>query len=177
MKLVITAVLVSVVLCVTGEILSSGHVSAVTTLPEQCTSPWTLTLVEEWRMRYVPYVSGRYRHGIDRNILDGANVWFRFSGAAGQRLKNRCGRDNECGYDIGGSRGRPLKSANFGYWSNGTMPSGVGDTVGILIYQGCDMSAYTTFRGNVTRCGHGPGDLVYLFHDDMRNSNGYICGM
>ena len=70
-------------------------------LPSQCTSSATLTLTESWRNNY----SGPDPGNDDINILLPGVTWFRFTGAAGNLLKNTCPTKYSCG-------------SSGAYWSN-----------------------------------------------------------
>ena len=134
-------------------------------LPSQCTSSATLTLTESWRNNY----SGPDPGNDDINILLPGVIWFRFTGAAGNLLKNTCPTKYSCG-------------SSGAYWSNSLLPTRVGETVSITFYEsysrnsasGCNYGAH---RGRATRCSADRGGVVYIMDEVMDSEDDTVCGM
>ena len=124
-------------------------------MPIQCTSIWTLNLTVSFRMN--SSISAKQQG--DLGLLDGAQTWFRFQGAAGTQLSNNC---SQC-----------AAFGNNGYWSNSSMPGEIAETKRILIYQGCIDALSNIYHGTVTRCQDE--GLVYRLEDNMR-IDGILCG-
>ena len=66
-------------------------------LPPQCTSSSTVNLTESWRNKY----PDRDLKNSDMDILKPGVTWFRFSGPAGNLLRNHCPLRYSCGSDSG----------------------------------------------------------------------------
>lgn len=99
-----------------------------------------------------------------KTILEEEITWFRFSGAAGNRLRDTCPPSYSCG-------------TRAGFWSNATMPTSLGETKDISVYASwsgeCD---YGTLQVKVMRCSLRAHDYVYLY-EGGRWCDGGFCGM
>ena len=108
----------------------------------------------------------------DLGILDGGRTWFRFTGAAGNLLKNTCPGVNSCG-------------STGAFWSDSPLPTRVGETVNITFYEsyfannGASKCRVNDFegRGEASRCSSERGGVVYKLYDAMTGSEDTFCGM
>ena len=135
-------------------------------LPPQCTSPATLNLTESWRNNY----NDTDLRNEDINILLPRVTWFRFTGAAGNLLRNSC---PPSGYSCG-SLG--------GYWSDSPLPTQIGETVNIIFYEKlADGSSCNdnngAQKGRVTRCSADRGGVVYIMDVAVDDNQDAVCGM
>lgn len=135
---------------------------------EACRSSKTITLSESWRNSNKVILPKDKRHD-DTEMLNG-QTWFRFTGAAGIQLKNTCPLFFGCG-------------SGAGYWSDSLMPTRVGQTNRITMYESwakkfpsveCKLRE---FNATVTRCSAKKGDLVYQMNEGMSGGADTVCGM
>ena len=96
-------------------------------------------------------------------------TWFRFTGAAGNLLRNSCPHN-----------GRSCGSIS-GYWSDSPLPTRIGETVNITFYKkynrgSCDYDS-GALTGRATRCSADRGGVVYIMNVDMDYKYGIFCGM
>mgnify|MGYP001795396270 CR=1 FL=1 len=134
-------------------------------LPPQCTSSATLNLTESWRNNY----SETDLKNSDAKILLPGLTWFRFTGAAGNLLKNSC---PPSGYSCGSAGG---------YWSDSPLPTQIGETVNITFHEklgirSCDDNNGAQ-RGRATRCSADRGGVVYIMDVAVDSENDVVCGM
>ena len=134
-------------------------------LPPQCTSPATLNLTESWRNNY----NDTDLRNEDINILLPGVTWFRFTGAAGNLLRNSC---PPSGYRCG---------SEGGYWSASPLPTQPGETVNITFYEkittaSCDDNSGAQ-RGRATRCSADRGGVVYIMDVVFDSQTDTVCGM
>ena len=134
-------------------------------LPPQCTSSATVNLTESWRNNY----SGTDLSNDDINILVAGETWFRFTGAAGNLLRNSC---PPSGYSCG---------SHGGYWSDSPLPTRIGETVSITIYEkltsgSCDDNNGRQV-GRATRCSALRGGVVYIMDVTVDSEDDTVCGM
>jgi len=155
---------------------TSATPTSTTTIPQppQCLS--AINLTESWRKDHSdsgirPIDGDPNCDTIDMNV---DRFWFRFSGAAGNRLLDHCVPSVvKIG---GGSCGTSLA-----LWSDDTMPDQIGVVTSILAYPSfmgsCKHSSYTA-QCQVIRCSDKPHDFVYRLVDDV-SPGCYIgfCGM
>ena len=134
-------------------------------LPPQCTSSATLNLTESWRNNY----NNTDLRNEDGVILLAGVTWFRFSGAAGNLLRNSCPPSGQsCGSD-------------GGYWSDSPLPTGIGETVNITFYEkystgSCDDNGGAQI-GRATRCSADRGGIVYIMDVTFDSSYDTVCSM
>ena len=132
-------------------------------LPLQCTSPKTVSLTESWRNNY-----GRRGYHKDAGIYDEGRTWFRFTGKAGNQLKNTCPNQYSCG-------------SSAAYWSDDRMPSSVGETLHFYMYESLYSGDHQSFckerkfRSKATLCSND-GDYVYLLEERMSDGYDTLCG-
>ncbi|XP_067934016.1 oncoprotein-induced transcript 3 protein-like [Watersipora subatra] len=121
---------------------------------DPCSFSLTVNLTEYWRRddegSNIRPVNDFY--ACDRS-LQGNTQWFRFQGAAGQQLSNRCAPAYSCG-------------GHGGFWSNAEMPSEPGEVRSVPIYGSWTGNCrwYTWPVANpltVKRCSNRSGDFVY----------------
>ena len=134
-------------------------------LPVQCTSSATLNLTESWRNNYSD-TDLRYD---DIKILLPGVTWIRFTGAAGNLLRNSC---PPSGYSCG---------SIGGYWSDSPLPTRVGETVNITFYEkwiagSCDDNSGAQ-TGRATRCSADRGGDVYIMDVAVDTEDDAVCGM
>ena len=124
----------------------------------QCVSTSTVNLTQYWRNNY----SGSRLSNSDVDSL--YKVWFRFTGAAGNQLKNTCPTQYSCG-------------STGAYWSDDHMPTVVGDTRSFTMYESVEGCKKRRFAATVTKCSSLHSDYVYRL--DVKMSGGYdtFCGM
>ena len=134
-------------------------------LPSECTSVDTLNLTESWRN----YYNGTDLKNDDRKIFVAGKTWFRFSGAAGNLLRNTCPLST---YSCGSTSGA--------YWSNSPLPTNIGETVSITFYEKlnekCNDNGGRQIR-KATRCTADRGDVVYRLDVAIDGSYDTVCGM
>ena len=129
----------------------------------QCVSTSTVNLTQYWRNNY----NGSRLTNRDVDSL--YKVWFRFTGAAGNQLKNTCPTQFSCGSD-------------GAYWSDDGMPNVVGDTKSFTMYESwatnsTDNCRTNSFAATVTKCSSLNSDYVYRLDDKMSGGDDTICGM
>ena len=90
-------------------------------MPPQCISPDTVSLTESWRNDY-NYSETKLDNDDRPSILIG--TWFRFSGEAGNLMRNECPTD---GYSCGSDRGA--------WYSPSALPTNLYETVDIVILE------------------------------------------
>ena len=157
------------VLALMDECNRQATTTTSTPLPSQCTSSATLNLTESWRNNY----NGTNLRYDDILILLPGVTWFRFTGAAGNLLKNTCPVEFSCG-------------SSGAYWSDSPLPTRVGETVNITFYESYysgpldsldDCIDNGAHRGRATRCSADRGGVVYIMNVDMDYKYGIFCGM
>ena len=132
-----------------------------TPLPSQCTSSSTRNLTESWRNNS-PILSSYHK---DTGILDGGRTWFRFTGAAGNLLKNSCPGVHSCGSD-------------GPYWSDSPLPTTIGQTISIDFYERNGGTCKNVhYKGRATRCTKERGGVVYILDSNMNSVGDTLCGM
>ena len=139
--------------------------ATATLLPPQCTSSATLNLTESWRNNY----NNTDLRNEDGDILLAGVTWFRFTGAAGNLLRNSC---PPSGYSCG---------SEGGYWSDSPLPTQIGETVNITFYEkwltrSCDDNSGAQ-KGRATRCSADRGGVVYIMDVAMDSKYDVVCGM
>lgn len=135
-------------------------------LPQQCTSNSTLNLNESWRNNYM---HRNPTYDDDVLILKPGQTWFRLTEAAGKLLKNSCPMRYSCG-------------STGAYWSDSRLPSLVGESVNISLFEsysrdGTSRCKVSRFRGVATRCSTERGGVVYRMDDPMNGFDDTVCGM
>ena len=136
-------------------------------MPPQCISPDTVSLTESWRNDY-DYSETKLENDDEPNTPPG--LWFRFSGEAGNLMRNECPDLNSCG------------SKDGAWYSPSALPTNLYETVDIVILESifgphdddCDNN-YGKQKGRATRCSMDRGGVVYTF--DVRMDDGTLCGM
>ena len=133
-------------------------------MPPQCISPDTVSLTESWRNDY-DYSETILENDDEPNTPPG--LWFRFSGEAGNLMKNECPDRYSCGTDRGA------------WYSPSALPTNLYETVDIVILEiyfinDCDDNNGKQ-KGRATRCSMDRGGVVYTF--DVRMDDGALCGM
>ena len=126
---------------------------------------YTLNLTESWRNNYSD-TDLRYD---DIKILLPGVTWIRFTGAAGNLLRNSC---PPSGYSCG---------SIGGYWSDSPLPTRVGETVNITFYEkwiagSCDDNSGAQ-TGRATRCSADRGGVVYIMDVAVDTEDDAVCGM
>ena len=134
-------------------------------LPPQCTSSATPNLTESWRNNY----STTDLRNEDIDILLPGVTWFRFTGAAGNLMRNSCPPS-----------GRSCR-AQGGYWSDSPLPTRIGETVNITFYEklttgSCDDNSGAQI-GRATRCSADRGGVVYIMDVVFDSQTDTVCGM
>ena len=92
--------------------------------------------------------------------------WFRFSGAAGNKMLDICPPQNSCGTHVP-------------FWSDAAMPDRVGERIEAQFY-GSENGNCKSETNNLTviRCSDEPNDVVYFQHyPSSGNCWGAFCGM
>lgn len=149
---------------------NNGSITAIPpAVPEQCHSSNTLNLSESWRNNYT-------RTDLemdDIDILLPGKTWFRFTGAAGTRLRDTCPTSRACG-------------SSGPYWSPDKRPTSIGETISITLFESFrskhapvddpDCTAYFSLVALVTRCS-ARGDYVYLLTEALDSKDDTVCGM
>ena len=138
-------------------------------MPPQCISPDTVSLTESWRNDY-DYSETILGNDDRLSILIG--TWFRFSGEAGNLMRNECPDVYSCG------------SYSGAWYSPSALPTNLYETVDIVILESffnvnddndeCD-DGNGSNKGRATRCSMDRGGVVYTF--DVRMDDGTLCGM
>jgi len=164
--------LVVLVMAISTTTTTSTSPTPKTTLlqPEQCQS--AINLTESWRkdISDSDILPINRFYNCDLRVMTAAGKpWFRFSGAAGNRLLDHCVATSNCGTYV------PI-------WSDDTMP----DQIGLVT----SIQAYTSFWGDckdpddtddidcqVIRCSDEPNDYVYRLADDYNVCPYGFCGM
>jgi len=136
--------------------------------PAECLTATNFT--ESWRMEH----NGSNYEAGGANSLNGYacdlhqdTVWFRFTGAAGNRMLNSCPEPKSCGTYA------PL-------WTDGIMPTTVGVKTNINAYavgsSGCKVE---TWPLEVLKCSNDTSyDLIYrVLNPYNRLCKGAFCGM
>lgn len=135
--------------------------------PQECLTAEKRT--ESWRL---DHNGGNIRPG-GANSQDGyacdlhdSNRWFRFTGAAGNRLLNSCPKVNSCG-------------SKYPIWSDAEMPTAVGQAVAIDGYVVLEEGycKYWTIPLEVMKCSdYLEDDFIYKLSAPADNSSSYSCG-
>ena len=138
-----------------------------TSIPSECIS--AINLTESWRRDYkgsdITPVNGRLNCDTSHMINKG-RPWFRFSGAAGNRLLDSC-------------RSMPTRSCgtHLGMWSNAAMPIATAEAREINAYAGYSGSCkYFTYKLEVMKCSERQYDYIYKYLGDDHCHLGF-CGM
>ena len=146
---------------------SSVH-STNTGLPDECFT--AINLTESWRNNN----KDQALEFSDKGKLDGGRVWFRFTGTAGNMLRNTCPVKTECG-------------GTGAYWSDSSIPSkvAVGKRKIFTAFEsfsedlvndpnGCRVIEYWMIA---LRCERGNGGLIYSLVNEMSGNKDTVCGM
>ena len=138
-----------------------------TSIPGECIS--AINLTESWRGDYkgsaIRPVNGSLNCDTKQMIQQG-RPWFRFSGAAGNRLLDSC-------------RSLPGHSCGtvLGMWSNDVMPIATGESRVIDAYAAYSATCYAwTQKLNVMKCSERQYDYIYKYLGDDHCHLGF-CGM
>jgi len=162
---------VSLKLLVLVMAFSTTTSTSITQPAQLCQSAVNLT--ESWRKDHsdsgIKPIDGL--HNCDtRDMVAAGKPWFRFSGAAGNRLLDHCvpsRASGSCGTQVA-------------LWSDDTMPDQIGVVTSIQAYASwwghCKISLYTT-QCQVIRCSDKPHDFVYRLDDDSSICTMGFCGM
>ena len=105
----------------------------------------------------------------DADILKPGVTWFRFTGYAGNLLRDTCPTD---AYNCG---------SPGSYWSDSILPTEVGQTVNITFYKkygrgSCDNNRGAQ-KGRATRSLADRGGVVYIMDVSMDANSDTLCGM
>lgn len=152
---------------------NGGSVVNSTTIPpsapQQCHSNYTLNLSDAWRNNF----TGSDLREDDINILTPGTTWFRFTGAAGTRLRDNCPTAYSCG-------------SSGAYWSPDKMPSTIGETITIRLFESyrskgrpvddSDCRDNFSMEALATRCS-AKGDFVYQLKKAFNGEDDTVCGM
>ena len=146
---------------------STKSTPMTTSIPSECIS--AINLTESWRRDYkgsdIRPVNGGYNCDTKQMIQQG-RPWFRFSGAAGNRLLDSCRSlpGHSCG-------------AVLGMWSNDAMPIATGESRVIDAYAAYSATCYAwTQKLNVMKCSERQYDYIYKYLGDDHCHLGF-CGM
>ena len=126
-----------------------------------------VTFSESWRRdcsgsRIQP-INNDYNCDTETIIEQGIS-WFRFTGPAGNRLRNTCPPSYSCG-------------TRAGFWCNDTMPSSVGESRTARMYASWSGDCtYGTLQVRVMRCSSRVNDYIYLY-EGGRWCDGGFCSM
>ena len=99
-------------------------------------------------------------------MIDAGRPFFRFTGAAGNRLLDHCVPDYSCG-------------TAAVMWSNAQMPTQIGVLTRIFGYRsfssGCQ--SHDKIDLSVMRCSDHQYDFIYRYDDSNSGCNDGFCGM
>lgn len=104
----------------------------------------------------------------NRDMVAQGRPWFRFSGAAGNRLLDHC---------IDSKHAQGSCGTHRAIWSDAPVPHQVGVVTTIQVfgsYNGC--KAWTQ-PCSVVRCSNKPHDFVYRYDGDAGDCHNGFCGM
>ena len=132
--------------------------------PEECRGATNLT--EDWRQDH--YGSKLYpglpNCDTTKMISDGRQ-WFRFAGAAGSMMLNKCPPQYSCG-------------THGGIWTNDTMPIQVGVETNITAYVSLKTCIRYTVILSVMKCSNSlSNNFIYKYVDDFQYCSYGFCGM
>ena len=117
---------------------------------------------------------GAYSYGGHKcDFGDRPPKWFRFSGAAGNRMLNKCPPIRSCG-------------TLYPYWTDAKMPSQVGVETTVYVYGSGGVQIGSVLLGNckvfrrklkVMRCSTKANDFIYKPYDSLGTCAEAFCGM
>ncbi|XP_067934814.1 oncoprotein-induced transcript 3 protein-like [Watersipora subatra] len=151
-----------------SRILTTSDSTTIPT-PHECLTATNLT--ESWRMDHNgsdirpggPHSSGGYTCDMHKDLQ-----WFRFSGAAGRRMLNKCPMMNSCG-------------TRWPYWTDEKAPEEVGVPATINVYRSFAPTASCKDRSRtaeVMRCSLETNGLIYRSTDSYYDACiAAFCGM
>ena len=135
---------------------------------------YAISLTESWRSDHkASNIKPGGRHsftGYACQLSSDDSQWFRFKGAAGNRLLNTCVKENSCGTQI------PL-------WTNEKMPVAIGVSTRVKVYGSYkDNCKYFNYFVNVIKCSSAPNDYIYqqttnMKLDAVNRCSASFCGM
>lgn len=138
-------------------------------VPSECVQ--ALNLTEAWRMDHIGsnLRPVRGQENCDPQDMEKAGrPWFRFTGAAGNRLLNHCVPAMSCGTDLS-------------LWSNDKMPSMVGVVTQFKVFAIWEgQCKYETLKSSVLRCSDRKNDYIYRWEINSEKKHGCdygFCGM
>ena len=139
--------------------------------PAECQS--AINLTEYWRKDH----SGSNIKPIDgdwncdkKPMIDAGRPWFRFTGAAGNRLLNHCVRSADA---TGTSCG-----TGEAIWSDASMPTEIGVVTKFSAFGSYNgICKRATHECSVMRCSDQQFDLIYRYDDSDSSCNDGFCGM
>ena len=140
--------------------------------PAECQS--AINLTEYWRKDHsgssIKPVDGYYNCDT-RDMTASGRPWFRFTGAAGNRLLDHCVSSTAEGWSCG---------TGGAIWSDATMPTEVGVVTNFTAFRSDNASPYCKYRTlqcSVMRCSDQPHDLIYRYDDASTDCYVGFCGM
>ena len=103
-------------------------------------------------------------------MIDAGRPWFRFTGAAGNRLLDHCVRSADAtGLSCG---------TGAAIWSDAPMPTEVGVITAFDAFDSYNGNCkYYTNKCSVMRCSDQPHDLIYRYDDSDSICYRGFCGM
>lgn len=131
-------------------------------LPSECASARNLT--EAWRITDRGGSSGiTNRDDTYFMVLEWGRPWFRFSGAAGNRIMDTCPPSYSC-------------HSRYSIWSDAPMPTVIGQSKNINVYFSYNNCKRESRTASVMRCSTQPHDYIYKYLGDYIGS-GAFCSM
>ena len=142
--------------------------SKTTTTPETLEIPRQCRVASNRTDSWRNFDKGKYTKIRKHCDIDETSTeWFRFSGAAGNRMLNKCPKTSGCGVEIS-------------YWTDEKMPKVVGLIAEVIVYgQKGTNCAYKTKRIRVTKCSQKANDYIYRQLSEKTNTtcSEAFCGM